>query len=282
MFSRGVAQAYLQQNLDKTSYSNPNAESVFTSIGSIINQTTFEDSLNGFTAAEKVGLRLRFGFTLDSLTNDDKIQPGLTLWSWPADRVWVPRLLRATASLMEAAIKSVSMRGRPCSPPYFVMVLETPDGELSSIYLHPIVIAPNYLIPVESAAERSYAQYLVHQGAAAIKPVRMEDAADLIKKLGLGFADDAAWPFRPDFIVPWPSPDRLRLEVRELRGFCKGTNPIYDQLLGRKPAAYLKMAGGQIRYKEIDGVDAPPCEETLKPERWPGLRWRMPSSAIPS
>lgn len=277
MFSQGVAQAYLSKNLEKIKYSNSDVESVFSAIGSMINQTEFKDSLNGFTAAEKVGLRLRFGFTLDSLKNEEKIQPGLTLWSWPADCVWVPRLLRGTASLLEAAIKSVSIHGHPCTPPYFVMVLTTPDGELSRIYLHPIAIAPDYLIPVESAAERSFAQYLVRQGAAPIKPVRMEDTADLINKLGLGFASNAPWPFRPDFIVPWPSQGRQRLRVRELRGFLKGTNPIYDQLMDRKPGAYSKASEGDIRYKEIDGVKPPPCEETVRPEFWPNLRWRMPS-----
>jgi hypothetical protein len=176
-----------------------------------------------------------------------------------------------------AAIKSVSIMGRPCTPPYFVLALATPDGDLSQIYLHPIAAAPNYLIPVESAAERSYAQFLVGRGAAVIKPVKMEDTLNLIKQLGLGVKENETWPYRPDFIIPWRLKGCMRLQVRELRGFSIGTIPIYDHVMRAKPAAYSKLVGGQLDYKEIDGTNPPPCEETLRPEHWPHLRWRMPS-----
>jgi hypothetical protein len=230
-----------------------------------IRHLLFVSGADGYESARRQGTRLRFGLIYDGVRDVANYLNGYVnaYWWEGGFRAGIASVLRS--SLAEA-IAGISIFGRVAAPPYFVLAVVDGNGRLVRIFLHQVYVTAEYFMPAESGAEVAYAAELLASGAIVIKPVRMEDATDVLAHLGLGLPPGVSWGFRPDYFV-------IRnglLFVRELRGFRIGERPYYDRLLDRKAPNYRSLFPGRPdAYEEIDGTGGFTKPPMPRPERWP-------------
>ena len=139
-------------------------------------------------------------------------------------------------------------------------------------WIHEIHVSEDFLIPVESSIEASYAAHLISLGAAIIKPVCMPHTTTLLSKIGFPIQ----LHFDPDFIVIWGNQSVKSLQVREVRGFSIETNAPYDRLLEKKAISYTSIKTPfPFKYEEVDGTKLGPAPDYTGPESWPSTKWEM-------
>jgi len=283
IFSSGVTNAYLLRNNGRSRHTNPTAAEVFSSIDQSIRGYSFKDGYDGYTTAENEwACRLRFGLVFDPVMVEGEPKTLLNVWWWNKSGSYGLGLVRARTEAMAPAVAALKIFGEYRTPPYFVFAVQDEHQCLQRVYFHKVLVGENYLIPVDSSYEAAFADKLIQNGAAIIKPVCLAHTESLLTTLGFPLDAGMIWPYRPDFLIIWPGKSGTTLQIREVRGFKKGKLPDYDRLMGRKPPAYESLKSTcPLVYEEVEGYKLPSPLDPIGLEEWTSIKGHLEISANP-
>ena len=154
---------------------------------------------------------------------------------------------------MHEAISSLVIFNNHRKPPYFAMAVQASDGRLTRLYLHQVYVSKTHLVSTASTTESIAGHEIVTAGGIVISVVRKEDFTRVLEYYGLKLPGVGVWLYRPDFLAFYRHKGKWIINIREVRGFKKGSDMNYGLRLIAKEAYYKNLFPGSI-YREIDGT----------------------------
>lgn len=280
IFSRGLAEAYLEKNVGLNRHANPSAAESFSEIATAVHHVRFTNDIDGFASAEACGWRLRIGLVFDTVQTGGIPDDGINAYWW-GNGAYSYGSAKVCPNAMGPAVADLQIFKNHQAPPYFVLAVQNATGLLQRVWFHQVAANENYLVPTESGAESTKSVQLIGIGAALIKPVLMEDSIRVLAAFGVTLLDSAEWSYRPDFFILWLKQQNLTLQIRELRGFREGTLEDYDRLMQDKEKYFRELCVSISSYFDVfPDQDVPDWVSPTKgPHEWesPEVHYEGPS-----
>ena len=272
VFSLGSVLAFREGNrLASVLHRMPSPAEVFRGIDLSVKELKFSDGQDGYSTAEGIGCRFRFGLLYATVKEMVVGPPRLRVYWWDNDTYRLG-LNPASFDALETAVADLKIFRNYQKPPYVIAAVENSFGLLTKVFLHQIYLDSRHLVFVDSGYEASQAAQLIWEGRLFLKPVRVDDCCNELKRLGLMPHGSREWDYRPDIVELVFRPGCL-VRIQEVRGFRKDEFRVYDTGLATKEV-YFKRLGIEYgwEYEEVLGFDLLGAPEAEVPSAWPGVK----------